>query len=111
MNHLIVMLFPSLIGYKFLMHINREEKFNLENKIVYYLILVLLSNTIGLIISKVFFGFSSNLDSSLENYPLFTFKYIIISIIINILLSFVISFFRKNVSFSIEIKDEDNEKE
>ena len=109
MNHFIVILLPSLIGYKFFIHINRKENFNLENKIVYYLILVLLSNTIGLIISRVLFGFSSNLDYNVENYPMFTFKYIMIVIFINLCLSFIISFFRKNVSFSIEIKDEDNE--
>lgn len=110
MNFLIGLLLPSVVGYKFFVHINKEEKFNVESKASYYLILLLLSNTIGLLVSKIVFGLDSSLDDNLQLFSMFSFKYIVLSIIINIALAFAISFFRKNTSFSIEIKDNSNEK-
>ena len=110
MNFLIGLLLPSVVGYKVFININKEEKFNIESKISYYLILVLLSNTIGLFLSKILFGLNTSLDDNLQSFATFSFKYIVLSIIINILLSYAISFYRKNISFSIEIEAKKDEK-
>ena len=103
MNSFIGLLLPSLIGYKIFLNINKMRKFNIESKVFYYLMFVLFSNTISVFISKFLFGLNNNLDDNLNVSPLFSVKYIILSVIINLVLVVILSF-AKEISFSIDIK-------
>lgn len=103
MNSFIGLLLPSLIGYKIFLNINKKIKFNIESKVFYYLMFVLFSNTISVFISRFLLGLNNSLDDNLYAYPLFSMKYIIISIIVNIILVVILSFV-KELSFSISIE-------
>ena len=109
MTFFIGLLLPSLIGYKVFMIVNKKRKLNIESKVFYYLMFVLFSNMTSVILSSIFFNLNTNLEASLEASPLFSIKYIIISIISNIVLVVIFSFI-KEVSFSIDIKKKDKVK-
>lgn len=97
---------PSVLGLKLLDYLNRG--LTLKNTIYYYFILVILSNLFNSILCPLVFGIKNNVYDSINYYPSFFGKYVLVSIIINILLAIIIVVLRK--SFKLEIEEKKNEK-
>ena len=109
MNTIIVYFLPSILGLILYLHLNKEKIENI-NKIIIYLLFVLLTNYCSIIFDLVFNKFEYNLTEYIENNLPFAFKYITLSIIINILLSFVLTIIKKYINISIEVKNEKKNK-
>lgn len=104
MNYYISMIIPSLIGLKFYININNLDSLNKKNfleHIYYYLILFLLTNTFTSLFSCIFLGLNSKLEDSLNEFPMFSIKYIFISIFFTYIICIIITFIKKRVSLEV----------
>lgn len=59
----------------------------------------------------IFFGGKSSIGESLINFPVFTIKYVIVSIIFSFNIPFFVEIVRKNIDYNIEVKKMKNIKE
>ena len=97
---------PSVIGLCLYLYLNNYKE-SVYKDIRTYLIFVLISNYICVIFDIIKNKFEYNLTYYIENYLLFSFKYLTISIIVNILLAFIFTIIKKYLSVSIEVKKYD----
>ena len=100
---------PSLFGCRVLEYFI-NEKLEKRDLIFYYLFILLFTNSFSVVISNFLFGLATNLERALNNSPIFSVKYIFVSVFISVLLGFFISVFRKYISFSLEVTKNDNKK-
>lgn len=104
--YLFICLFlPSIIGIKFIDILIKNLK--TKDLIIYYLMLVLFSNTICIIISRFLFNIEQDMIFNLNSCPMFFVKYVLISIILNLIISFIFSLIIKNFSLSLEVVKND----
>lgn len=97
MNELLSLFLPAVFAVYLYQKINKKELSN-KNTIIYYLIFVLLINIASYLISIYVF---KRPDFIFTN--VFTFKYLILSLVIGIFFSFVISFIEKNFEITVEV--------
>ena len=107
MNLILCLLGPSLISIRIFNNLNSKE---LTNKLIayYYFLFVFINNFLCTIVTVVIFKGVTSIDSSLINIPIFAIKYLIASIIFSITLPFLIQIIKENISYSVEVKE--NEK-
>ena len=105
MNILFVLLFPSVIGLKLIMILNKDKK--IFEYIVDYLLLVFLNNFIATIIINIFNSGIYNIADYITNNLDFAIKYTIITSTLAIILSILITIIKKYLTLDIEVvKDE-----
>ena len=105
MNILFVLLFPSVIGLKLIMILNKDKK--IFEYIVDYLLLVFLNNFIATIIISIFNSGIYNIADYITNNLDFAIKYIIITCVLGVILSLLITIIKKYLTLDIEVvKDE-----
>ena len=100
---------PSLLALKIMDYL--LGGLNLKNLILYYGILLLLSQSIGNMIVPSFLDIDKSLWNSLNAGTDFFSLYVLILIIINLLLAGIIVILIKNVKIEIEVEYVKNDKE
>lgn len=100
----ICLFLPSILGLKFLMHLNKNM--NIKDMIIYYLLLVLFSNFICVGVMSIVRKLNINLIAELEAYTLTAFKYLTLGIIANLILALIFTVFIKFISFKIEVNND-----
>ena len=100
---------PSLLALKVMDYLLRG--LNLKNLILYYGILLLLSQSIGNMIIPSFLDIDKSLWNSLNAGTDFFSLYVLILIIINLLLAGITVILIKNVKIEIEVEYVKNDKE
>lgn len=103
MNFFIVYFLPSVLGLYILKNFNKEQKY--FDLILNYFMFVLFSNLFCMIILILKGIQISNLSNLLELNFIFSFKYIIISMVINIILAFLSTILGKYLEISIEVEN------
>ena len=97
--------FPSVVGLFILEKILNDYNFKIKDYFYYFIIFSLFSNIICLVITRIFFNISSYIVASLESYPIFFVKYVIVSLLINLILAITFSCVHKYVEISIEVEE------
>ncbi len=98
------LMFPSVLGLKFLIHLNKN--ISIKDEIIYYLLLVLFSNFICFGLIYLFKEINIDLVTYLNTYSFSAFKYIILSLLANIFMAFIITIFIKYFSFKLEVNND-----
>ena len=102
MNFLISFIVPSLLGFRLLEKLI-EKQFQKRDFIFYYLMFLLFTNSISVVFSCLLFGLNGNLEASLLASPIFSVKYILLSIVVSIFLGIVFAVIKRYVSVSLEV--------
>lgn len=102
MNWLISFFVPSMLGCRVLEKL-MDKEFKRCDLIFYYFLILLFTNTITVVISNRLFGLTGNLEASLMGSPIFSVKYILISIFVSICIGVVIAILKKYVSVKLEV--------
>ena len=96
--------FPSVIGLFMLERFFNNHRLGIKNYIYYFVILCLFSNIMCLVISKLFFNISSYISMSLNSYPIYFVKYVLISLLFNFIFVVIISCVKKYIKITIEVE-------
>ena len=109
MNFLISFFVPSLLGVRLLERLI-EKQFEKRDFVFYYLLILLFTNSISVVFSCWLFGLGGNLEASLMGSPLFSVKYILLSIIVSVILGLGIAVLKRYVSVSLEVVKNEKKK-
>ena len=109
MNWLISFFVPSMLGCRVLEKL-MDKEIKRYDLIFYYLVILLFTNTIAVVISNLLFGLTGNLEASLLVSPVFSVKYILVSIFISICVGVVIAVLKKYVSVTLEVVKNEKKK-
>lgn len=105
---IIAVLLPSILGLMFFEYL--YKKMNMKQSVYIYVLLLLISCLFNNFICCFAFEVKDSVIVFLENFPMFFFKYVFISITINIILAFVFTSLIKNCSIKVVVSDEENVK-
>lgn len=100
---IIAILLPSFLGMKLMDYLLNGLK--LKDLILYYGILVLLTQSINNVLVKYYYNLDDNLWNSLNIGTDFFSIYILVSIVINILLVLILVVLIKNIKFEVEVEE------
>ncbi|MBQ6494989.1 MAG: hypothetical protein IJI49_03200 [Bacilli bacterium] len=100
--------FPSIIGLFALEKLLKEYKFKKRDYIYYYTLLNLFSNSLCMIIFRLFSNTYTYIETNLEIYSMYFVKYVLLSIIINIALAIIITCIKKYIKISIEVQEKND---
>lgn len=106
---IIGLVIPSILGVYFFEILSKDKNSTLERKISVFLVLLLFSSILNFVSSKLFFNITENIELSLNKYPIFFVKYVLLSLVFDMILSFVCVIVSKYIHITIEVKgNEDN---
>ncbi len=110
MVSVLCLLLPSVFGLKILMHLHKNM--STKDEIIYYLLLVLFSNTTCFGLIYLFKKLNLDILTYLNTYSYVVFKYVVLSLAVNIIISIIITIFIKYISFKLEVNngEKDNKK-
>lgn len=100
---IIGLIFPSIFGLFCLEKM--DKKWELKTKDYVYLLslLILFSNSIVFVISRIVWNVEYNMVEYLNYYPIFFVKYVIVSLIVNFGLAILFVLVKKYVDINIEV--------
>ncbi len=104
MYSLFTIFLPSVLGLKIIDHLN--PKLKIKDLIIYYFLLVLISNILCIGVDLLLNNFEESLVIYISEHLGFAFKYLLFSTVVNFFLGFAFSILIKNFSISLEVKNE-----
>lgn len=109
MNLLLCLGCPAIISLQILSYLNKKE-LSVKRLILSYFTYFLLINFFCAIISVILFNMYNPIESTLQQFSVFAIKYLSFAIIFSILIPIIEHIITKNIEFSIEIRENKNEK-
>lgn len=109
MNLLICLVCPAFISIKVKEYLNKK-KLNIKELIFAFIIYFLFINFLCGIVSVILFGATTSIENSLKVFPVYAVKYLLFAIIFSFVVPVIENIIEKDISFSVEIRKNKNEK-
>lgn len=102
MNIFLCLFGMSLISVKMFQHFN-HEKYSFQELAIYFFLFTLFNHVLSTMVCVVLFGLRSSVENAIQSYPVFAFKYVIVSMVFAFIIPIFFQVLKENIDYRVEV--------